>query len=99
MTSDSSFPAARSLRHDRTATLTMRRVYEYLLELLALHEDRPVKAQVHASLVGVSRESFGLVLDALVSRGYLVEGARDLHNVRRFRLAWSLRPEERERAG
>jgi hypothetical protein len=93
------FPAELTFKHDRTLSSSACRVYGYLTTILAFHEDRSVKSQVHAGLIGVSRESFGLALDALAAAGYLVEGQRDLHNVRRFRLAWSIQLAERDRAG
>lgn len=92
------FPAELAFKRDRTLSPTARRVYDFLTTTLDFTEVRAVKAQITCEQVGTNRESFGLALGHLVGAGYLVEHARDLHGVRRFTLAWSIRTET-DRAG
>lgn len=85
------FPAEVSFKRDRTLSPSARRVYDFLSTALDFTEVRAVKVQITCERVGCNRKTFGLALDRLVSAGYLVEHARDLHGVRRFTLAWSIR--------
>lgn len=84
------FPAELAFRRDRGLSATARRVYDYLTTILDFTEVRAVKSQAHAEFLAVERQSFAGALDTLAARGYLVEHPRDLRNVRRFTLAWSL---------
>lgn len=85
------YPAELSFKRDRTLAPTARRVYDFLTTTLDFTEVRAVKAQITCVEIGTNRESFGRALDRLVGSGYLVEHTRDLHGVRRFTLAWSVR--------
>lgn len=84
------FPAEIDFRRDSRPTPTERRVYDYLLTTLDFRQERQVRGLMDAQRAGVSRNSFGAALDALVAHGYLVEYPRLERNVRRFTLAWSV---------
>lgn len=92
------YPAELAFKRDRTLPATARRVYDYLTTTLDFTEVRAVKAQFNCRAVRMNRESFARALDRLAGSGYLIEHARDLHGVRRFTLAWSVRADQ-ERAG
>lgn len=95
------FPAELTFKRDRTLSPTARRVYDFLTTMLDFTEVRAVKSQINCIHVGAARAAFGLALDQLAVAGYLVEHARDLHGVRRFTLAWSIRTDtdDAERVG
>lgn len=86
-----SYPAELAFKRDRTLSPTARRAYDFLTTALDFTEVRAVKVQITCERIGANRKAFGLALAQLVGAGYLVEHARDLHGVRRFTLAWSIR--------
>lgn len=84
------FPAELAMKRDRAIPPSARRVYDYLLTALDFTQIRPAKEDVHAPLAGVDPKTFRAGVTLLIDRGYLIDHGREMHNVRRLTLAWSL---------
>jgi DNA-binding MarR family transcriptional regulator len=72
---------------DSSLNYSAQRVYDHLLPLFLDDAPIAVKANVHADRIVMDRSIFSEALNALVSRGYLIEHERGPHRVRRFALA------------
>jgi DNA-binding IclR family transcriptional regulator len=79
-------PSLRAASTDKRLRGVDIRVLTYLHGVLELGEDRVVKTWYVAQEIGMARHHVGRALKQLVEFGYLREGQRQEHGVRRFRL-------------
>lgn len=83
------FPAWDAFDADRRVKTRHVRVYRYLRAVLDFLAIRSPKLQTIADSTGEKAPNVSVILDELVTWGYLLEHERDKFGARQFTLCWS----------